>query len=128
MGYTNDKDLTIKDLTNKLTGKPAALCAPSIQTYSARRYDAPSIDTILAERGKTYGDFKDGAEIIQQLKSIAHGTENWYGMEALQREALDMIFSKIGRILNGDPNHTDSWHDIIGYAKLVEDRLNGNSK
>lgn len=110
MGYTNDKDLTIKDLTNKLTGKPAALCAPSIQTYSARSID------------------KDGAEIIQQLKSIAHGTENWYGMEALQREALDMIFSKIGRILNGDPNHADSWHDIIGYAKLVEDRLNGNSK
>ena len=35
-----------------------------------------------------------------------------------------MIFHKIGRIVNGDPNYADSWHDIAGYAKLVEDRLN----
>ena len=40
-----------------------------------------------------------------------------------QRETLDMIAHKIGRILNGDPNYHDSWHDIIGYTKLVADRL-----
>ena len=27
------------------------------------------------------------------------------------------------RILNGDPNYHDSWHDIIGYTKLVADEL-----
>jgi len=32
---------------------------------------------------------------------------------------------KIGRILNGDPNWSDSWHDIAGYAQLVANRLNG---
>jgi len=42
-----------------------------------------------------------------------------------QAEALDMIFSKIARILNGDPNHLDSWTDIAGYATLVADRLEG---
>jgi len=31
-----------------------------------------------------------------------------------------MIFCKIARILNGDPNLIDNWHDIAGYAKLVE--------
>jgi len=36
-----------------------------------------------------------------------------------------MILHKIARIVNGDPDYTDSWHDIAGYAKLVEDRLNG---
>ena len=40
-----------------------------------------------------------------------------------QLEALDMIFSKIARIINGDPNYADSWHDIAGYAKLIDDRL-----
>lgn len=45
-----------------------------------------------------------------------------------QREALDMIFHKIGRIVCGDPNYADSWHDIAGYAKLVENRLNGKSE
>ena len=27
------------------------------------------------------------------------------------------------RIVNGDPHYHDSWHDIVGYAKLVADRL-----
>jgi hypothetical protein len=44
-------------------------------------------------------------------------------MQDDQREALDMIAHKIGRILNGDPNYADSWHDLEGYARLVEQRL-----
>ena len=42
-----------------------------------------------------------------------------------QLEALDMIAHKIARIINGDPDYADSWHDIAGYAKLVADRLDG---
>ena len=34
-----------------------------------------------------------------------------------------MILSKISRLVTGDPAHKDSWHDIQGYAKLAEDRL-----
>ena len=34
-----------------------------------------------------------------------------------------MVVHKIVHILNGDPDYTDSWHDIGGYVKLVEDRL-----
>lgn len=45
-----------------------------------------------------------------------------------QQEALDMIFHKVGRIVNGDPDYADSWHDIAGYAKLIDDRLNGNAR
>lgn len=41
-------------------------------------------------------------------------------------EALFMIAHKIGRIVNGDPWHVDSWIDIAGYAKLVADRLEDN--
>jgi hypothetical protein len=29
----------------------------------------------------------------------------------------------MGRILAGNPSHADHWHDIQGYAKLIEDRL-----
>jgi hypothetical protein len=36
-----------------------------------------------------------------------------------------MICHKLGRIAAGDIDYADSWHDIAGYAKLVEDRLNG---
>jgi len=45
-----------------------------------------------------------------------------------QQEALDMICHKIGRILNGDPDYADNWHDIAGYAQLVADRLNGTER
>ena len=36
-----------------------------------------------------------------------------------------MIQHKIARILNGDLRYADSWHDIAGYATLVDKRLNG---
>jgi hypothetical protein len=58
---------------------------------------------------------------------VAHGFAAHHGksFDVDQAEALDMIFHKIGRILNGDPNYADSWIDIAGYAKLVADRLEG---
>ena len=82
-----------------------------------------SIDTTLTERGKRYGEFGGHARITQSIKSVMVGSPNWWTMAPDQREALDMIAHKIGRILNGDPDYHDSWHDIIGYTKLVADRL-----
>jgi len=38
-----------------------------------------------------------------------------------------MIAHKIARIINGDPNHLDSWHDIAGYATLVEQELKNDN-
>jgi predicted transcriptional regulator len=79
------------------------------------------IKKTLDERGKRYGDFKTHAEITQRLKKILWGHDG--KLDPMHREALEMIFHKIGRILNGDPNHADSWHDIAGYAQLVVDRI-----
>jgi hypothetical protein len=39
-----------------------------------------------------------------------------------------MIVHKIGRIVNGDPDVTDHWVDIAGYATLIADRLEGNAR
>jgi hypothetical protein len=40
------------------------------------------------------------------------------------KESVDMICHKIARIVNGgQPQEIDHWHDIAGYAKLVEDIL-----
>lgn len=51
-------------------------------------------------------------------------TDKWNSLAADQKEALEMIAHKVGRILNGDPNYDDSWIDIAGYATLVAKRLN----
>jgi transposase len=85
------------------------------------------VDVILDERAITYGCFVDVAEIAQEIKATIRIGETNRSVELPvdQSEALDMIASKIARILNGDPNHTDSWIDIAGYATLVADRLQG---
>jgi hypothetical protein len=88
------------------------------------------IAATLAERGSRYGKFDRHAELTQDLKRVMQefaktpaGVESWGLLADDQREALEMIAHKIGRILNGDPNYADSWIDIAGYAKLVADRL-----
>lgn len=89
-----------------------------------------TIDSILTERGNRYGKFTDHATITQFLKlgiSQSLADRNKVLM-ADQQEALDMICHKIGRIVNGDPNYADNWIDIAGYAQLVADRLQGNSR
>ena len=48
--------------------------------------------------------------------------KNWQKLDFVKRQALSVIAAKIARILNGDPEYKDNWHDIQGYAKLVEDR------
>ena len=93
------------------------------------------ITATLEERGKRYGPFKGHAEITQHLKKhirlctptcrvLPSGATGPF-LAPDQQEALDMIMHKIGRILNGDPDYADSWHDIAGYAQLVADRLEG---
>lgn len=84
-------------------------------------------EDILAERGKQYGAFIQHAHITQVLKETAyrHAANQKIDFTRSQQEALDMIFHKIGRIVNGNPNHTDSWDDIAGYAKLEADIQRG---
>jgi len=85
------------------------------------------VDTneILKERGSRYGEFTTHSEITQQLKRVMRHNKdsNFTDLDDDQKESLEMIAHKIGRILNGDPDYSDSWHDIAGYAKLVADRL-----
>lgn len=88
------------------------------------------VDSLLDDRGKDYGKFIEGAEIMQMLKRIVHnyGETRDTQLAFDQREALDMIMHKVGRIINGNPDKADSWRDIAGYATLVADRLEGNAR
>jgi len=82
-----------------------------------------NIDATLAERGSRYGEFTDHAEVTQAIKNAMADSNNWSRLGDDQREALEMVAHKVGRILNGDPDYIDSWTDIIGYTRLVEKRL-----
>jgi len=81
------------------------------------------IKEILDERGNRYGEFAEHARITQEIKDTLVSGCSWEKCSDSQREALEMIAHKLGRIVNGDPDYDDSWIDIIGYTQLVLDEL-----
>lgn len=85
------------------------------------------ISQTLDERGRRYGLFIGQAAASQDLKAVVYSVleDRGTAMNPDQLEAMEMICHKMARILNGDPDYSDSWHDIAGYAKLVADRLEG---
>lgn len=87
------------------------------------------VEATIAERQSTYGSFEDVAFVTENIMSVL-GHVRLNGLSELpttHRMALYMIASKMARIVNGDFNHLDSWHDIGGYAKLIEDLIKENN-
>lgn len=82
-----------------------------------------STTALLNERGRTHGDYSEHALITQDLKRVMQQTTKYWELQPTQRETLEMIAHKIGRVLAGDPNFRDHWDDIAGYARLVAERL-----
>lgn len=75
-------------------------------------------EDIIADRAPKYGPFINNGDISQSLKQVCRELPSWANLNSAQQESLDFIFSKIGRIMSGDPNLRDSWDDIAGYATL----------
>jgi hypothetical protein len=83
------------------------------------------IDLTLEARGKTYGDFGMGTgteAIILQALLNNHEFTHGCNMHINHVIWLTKIITKLVR-LSITPTHTDSWHDIAGYATLVEKEL-----
>lgn len=103
---------------------------------------APKLEGVaatLAERGNRYGRFEDHSRAAQMIQhaietfSKPHLDDDgqelpftnyyspWHILPPIMQRALTTIADKIARVLNGDAYYQDNWHDIQGYAKLVED-------
>ena len=84
-----------------------------------------SIDNTLDEREKLYGTFRSQAMMAQALKDTMRLSDSWRAMTPAKKEALDMIQHKVARILNSESasDYIDNWHDVAGYATLVEREL-----
>lgn len=101
-----------------------------IEVAEVARQELKGIDATLAERQSQYGSFEDVAFVTENIMAtLAKVRSN--GLQDLpntHRMALYMIASKMARIVNGDFNHLDSWHDIGGYSKLIEDLIGDNGE
>ena len=106
---------------------PRAVAVEGVRAIeeALRRPPAPEArHPLLVAREHTHGNFDATALIAQRFKDVARNTPNWGAkLTDVQREALEGVFTKIGRILSGDPNHKDHWSDVAGGAHLVEERL-----
>lgn len=81
------------------------------------------VNELLSERENTHGKFSDVSYIAQNLKATLRFSPNWSMLRTTQKEALDMICNKMGRLLSGNPDFEDHSDDIVGYAVLLRRAL-----
>lgn len=77
---------------------------------------------LLNERQQTHGSFEDNAIISQSFKRMFRSGPGWNKLSDIEREALDMIALKFSRVLSGKSMSKQHWEDVVGYAKLVEEK------
>jgi hypothetical protein len=78
---------------------------------------------VLNEREGTHGDYAATAAIAQELKYVLSKEGRTILLPAVHRESLDLICTKLARIISGNHDEPDHWKDIAGYANLVSERL-----
>jgi hypothetical protein len=105
---------------------------PTVDAVEQKLQRAPrmAVDKVVDERAITYGKFEELAEVSQRFKDSLHYfliTRNKY-LAPDQQEAMELIITKLARIINGNSDYADNWKDIAGYATLVADRLEGNAR
>lgn len=88
-----------------------------------KKLAAKDTEATLQQRAQTHGDFREVARVAQNLKEVLKDSPNWDNLSATQKEVLEMNASKTARILCGDADEADHWHDICGYSKLEELKL-----
>lgn len=89
------------------------------------RITMSKLEDTIASRVSVHGDFTNTARVAQHLKGtialeLQHSGHDSDLPDAVMREGMDMIVSKIARIISGNPYESDHWHDIACYASLVE--------
>ena len=75
-------------------------------------------EALVTVRKDQHGDWLQQSKMGFKLKETMRSGKNYSTLEPHQREALDMIQTKVSRILTGDAAFADHWDDIAGYALL----------
>lgn len=84
-------------------------------------------DEILQERGEFYGNFSNGSNLEAEIMALLahnHYKQRGNALTELERIFFSKIIMKLSR-LSVTPDHIDSWTDIAGYARLVEQHYVG---
>jgi hypothetical protein len=83
------------------------------------------VDQITTTRASTHGRYRDTARIAQSFKRVVHMelddrlARGQPDLTDQQLESIDLICTKLARIISGDSNEPDHWKDIGGYAQIA---------
>lgn len=95
-----------------------------VETKPQAQSRPPTIQATITDRDGKYGNFERQAGVAQKIKEAFFlPDEHVVMLPADMCESLDMIATKLSRIICGDHKLIDNWHDIAGYATLIEQRL-----
>lgn len=87
-----------------------------------------NVTETLNEREGTHGLYAEVSSVSQMMKKAMQIGVNWSYLRAEQRESLEMMANKVGRILSGNADFIDHWHDIAGYAMLIVKELENDKQ
>lgn len=77
---------------------------------------------LLDKRGEQYGSYHELSKTAQTLKDVFRSKSDWEYLLPEERESIDLICTKLARLLHGDGDKTDTLDDIAGYARLATRR------
>ena len=83
------------------------------------------LPNLLSNRQDTHGNFVDTARIAQKLKFVLQEEmlqrvkRQQDPLSYTQLESLDLIMTKVARMLSGDADFPEHVIDIAGYAMLA---------
>jgi hypothetical protein len=77
------------------------------------------VEDLLDERERTHGSFKENALTAQNIKAAMRHSPNWHKLPQDYKEGLEMVATKLGRLLSGDWQEPDHLRDVVGYLTLL---------
>lgn len=81
-----------------------------------------SVEATLKERQGVYGNYRDVCHtraMIMDLLQENHSRVQGRGMDPRTEVMFSDVVLKLVRA-SGNPGYADSWHDLAGYATLIE--------
>lgn len=108
--------------TDSRAFEPAPEDPATMEESSTQKSDPAARAPLLVERQTTHGNFEDNAIVSQAIKDLLRSGPGWLKLSAIERESMDMIALKFSRILSGKSMEKQHWEDVVGYARLVEEK------
>jgi hypothetical protein len=82
-----------------------------------------NVQRTIEDRQSRHGDYGNTSSVAQELKMVMRASKRWAYLKPSRKESLELIATKLARILSGNPEDLDHWHDIEGYAHLISEDI-----